>query len=71
MSKVLGIQPRRIIREIRGPIRMEPVFMVLSQSAAIAAAMAIDDNVSVQQLDYNKLEERLLAQNQIFQWPLN
>src|SRR4030095_8746634 len=38
-----------------GSIRMEPVFMILSQSAAAAAAFAIDDNVTVQQLDYTRL----------------
>jgi lysophospholipase L1-like esterase len=38
-----------------GSIRMEPVFMILGQSAATAAALAIDSNVSVQALDYHKL----------------
>ena len=33
-----------------GSIRMEPVFMVLGQSAATAAALALDDHVAVQQL---------------------
>jgi hypothetical protein len=43
---------------------MEPVFMVLSESAATAAAQAIDDGVSVQDLDYTKLKVRLLADKQ-------
>ena len=47
-----------------GSIRMEPVFMVLSQSAATAAAMAIDDDTSVQQVPYEKLRPRLLADDQ-------
>lgn len=47
-----------------GSIRMEPVFMVLGQSAATAAAMAIDDATSVQQVSYSKLRERLLADGQ-------
>ena len=47
-----------------GSIRMEPVFMVLGQSAATAAVLAIDANVSVQQLDYAQLKERLLADGQ-------
>jgi len=38
-----------------GSIRMEPVFMILSQSAATAAALAIDNRVSVQALDYKRL----------------
>src|ERR1700704_535483 len=40
-----------------GSIRMEPVFMVLGQSAATAAALAIDDKLDVQQVDYAKLRE--------------
>lgn len=48
-----------------GSIRMEPVFMVLGQSAATAAALAIDAGVSVQQLDYAKLKTRLEADGQV------
>jgi hypothetical protein len=51
-----------------GSIRMEPVFMVLGQSAASAASMAIDDGVSVQKLSYKKLQERLLSDEQILKW---
>ena len=51
-----------------GSIRMEPVFMVLGQSAATAAALAIDDNVAVQQVDYPKLRERLLEDKQVLEW---
>lgn len=47
-----------------GSIRMEPVFMVLSESSAIAAGLAIKDNVSVQEVDYPKLRERLLTSGQ-------
>ena len=46
-------------------IRMEPVFMMTSQSAATAAAFAIDDNVVVQQVDYNKLAAQLRADKQL------
>lgn len=42
-----------------GSIRMEPVFMVLGQSAAVAASMAIDNNSSVQEIDVNVLRKRL------------
>lgn len=52
-----------------GSIRMEPVFMILGQSAATAAALAIDDNVPVQKVPYAKLRERLLADGQILKWP--
>ncbi len=50
-----------------GSIRMEPVFMVLGQSAATAAVMAIDARTSVQKVAYGKLRERLLADDQILQ----
>ncbi len=52
-----------------GSIRMEPVFMVLGQSAATAAAQAIDQGVAVQQIDYAALRARLLADRQILDWP--
>ncbi len=39
-----------------GSIRMEPVFMVLGQSAATAAALAIDAKVDLQKLDYSLLK---------------
>ncbi|MGN6546495.1 MAG: FAD-dependent oxidoreductase [Aureliella sp.] len=48
-----------------GSIRMEPVFMVLGQSAATAAALAIDDKLSVQELDYAKLKQRLVDDGQV------
>ena len=51
-----------------GSIRMEPVFMTLSQAAATAAAMAIDDNVTVQKVDYAKLRRRLLADRVVVEW---
>ena len=51
-----------------GSIRMEPVFMVLGQSAATAACLAIDEGVSVPQLDYEKLHKRLLSDRQILEW---
>ncbi len=48
-----------------GSIRMEPVFMVLGQSAATAAAQAIDASVAVQDVDYTRLRDRLLADKQV------
>lgn len=47
-----------------GSIRMEPVFMVLGQSAATAAAMAIDMNTHVQNVPYPSLKEQLLKDGQ-------
>ena len=51
-----------------GSIRMEPVFMVLGQSAATAACQAIDASGTVQDIDYAKLRERLLADGQVLEW---
>jgi hypothetical protein len=48
-----------------GSIRMEPVFMALSQSAATAAGVALDHGVSVQNVPYAVLRERLDADRQI------
>ncbi len=48
-----------------GSIRMEPVFMILGQSAATAAAMAIDGKLAVQDVPYAALQKRLLADGQI------
>lgn len=48
-----------------GSIRMEPVFMILGQSAATAAILAIDENTSVQDVPYEKLRDRLLQDGQI------
>ncbi|WP_236980970.1 FAD-dependent oxidoreductase [Membranihabitans maritimus] len=49
-----------------GSIRMEPVFMVLGQSAATAAAMAIDENCTLQDVPYMKLKEQLESDGQRF-----
>ena len=51
-----------------GSIRMEPVFMILGQSAATAACLAIDGHVAAQQLDYPRLRARLLADGQVLDW---
>ncbi|GIH01967.1 xanthan lyase [Rhizocola hellebori] len=53
-----------------GSIRMEPVFMILAQSAATAAILATDAAVSLQQLSYPALAARLRADGQILQWPI-
>lgn len=48
-----------------GSIRMEPVFMVMGQSAATAAVHAIDQNTTVQGIDYAKLKEQMLKDGQM------
>lgn len=52
-----------------GSIRMEPVFMTLGQSAATAAALALDTHAAVQDVPYERLRTRLLADHQILMWP--
>jgi hypothetical protein len=47
-----------------GSIRMEPVFMLLGQSASTAAALAIDEKTDVQQVNYSLLREKLIAGGQ-------
>ena len=51
-----------------GSIRMEPVFMILGQSAATAAVMAIDAKIAVQDVPYEKLRSRLLADGQVLEY---
>jgi hypothetical protein len=51
-----------------GSIRMEPVFMILAQSAATAASLALDGNGVVQDVPYARLREKLLADGQILDW---
>ncbi len=50
-----------------GSIRMEPVFMILGQSAATAACMALDQNVALQNLPYESLRKRLVADGQVLE----
>lgn len=52
-----------------GSIRMEPVFMVLGQSAALAACLAIDEDVAVQELEYAKLRPVLLQKKVVLEYP--
>ncbi len=52
-----------------GSIRMEPVFMILGQSAATAAVLAITDHVAVQDLPYPRLKARLLQDGQVLDMP--
>lgn len=49
-------------------IRMEPVFMCTSQSAATAASQAIEDGVSVQDVDYVRLKSQLEKDGQVLEW---
>ena len=51
-----------------GSIRMEPVFMILGQSAATAAVMAIEKNLAVQDVSYAELKARLEKDGQVLDY---
>jgi hypothetical protein len=51
-----------------GSIRMEPVFMILGQSAATAACQALDADAAVQDVPYEALQQRLLADGQVLEY---
>lgn len=48
-----------------GSIRMEPVFMILGQSAAEAAVLALETQARVQDVSYEALAQRLREQGQL------
>lgn len=45
---------------------MEPVFMVLGQSAATAAALALEDGIALHDLPYSRLQQALRRDEQYF-----
>lgn len=51
-----------------GSIRMEPVFMILGQSAATAACLAIDEDLAVQDVNYQQLQDLLKKDGQVLQY---
>jgi hypothetical protein len=51
-----------------GSVRMEPVFMVLGESAAVAANMAIEAKTTVQEIDMRKLQQTLKSRGQVLEW---
>ncbi|MFN7562561.1 MAG: FAD-dependent oxidoreductase, partial [Prosthecobacter sp.] len=51
-------------------IRVEPTWMILGQSAGIAAALSAKQGLDVQKLPYPALRERLLAQKQVLDLPV-
>lgn len=48
-----------------GSIRMEPVFMILGQSAAAAASLALDGDGIVQHVEYSELQAVLAEEHQV------
>ena len=51
-------------------IRVEPTWMILGQSAGVAAALSAKQGIAVQKLPYPALRERLLAQKQVLDLPV-
>jgi len=49
-------------------LRMEPVYMILGQAAGVAAKMAIDGGIAVQQVDTKALGEKLRRQGAVMEW---
>jgi hypothetical protein len=54
-----------------GSIRMEPVFMILGQSAATLASMALDSKKDLHDITYEELKTRLTADGQILEYQPN
>ncbi len=53
-----------------GSIRMEPVFMVLAESAVVAGALALERGIGLHDVPYAELKARLLARDQRLTWPV-
>ena len=51
-----------------GSIRMEPVFMILGQSAATVASLAVKSGRSIHDLTYEEVRKQLLADGQILEY---
>jgi hypothetical protein len=51
-----------------GSLRMEPVWMILGQSAALATCLALDNGKASQDLDYTILKPQLEAAGQVLHW---
>lgn len=52
-----------------GSTRIVPTFMIVGQSVGAAAAIAVSDNLAVQDIPYRELEKVLLSQNQFLTVP--
>ena len=52
-----------------GSIRMEPVFMILGHAAGCAAALAVHQGVTPQEIEYSQLRSTLIKEQQVLDWP--
>ena len=50
-----------------GSIRMEPVFMILGQSAATVACISIENDIPVQDVSYSSLQKKLIEDGQVLE----
>jgi hypothetical protein len=51
-----------------GSIRMEPVFMILGQSAATVAVLALENKKAIADLEYTKIAAKLLDDKQVLEF---
>jgi hypothetical protein len=51
-----------------GSIRMEPVFMILGQSAGTVASLALKDRNNIHDLTYDEIKKQLIADGQILEY---
>lgn len=51
-----------------GSIRMEPVFMILGQSAGTIASLSLEKKINIHDLPYEALRKRLLEDNQVLEY---
>lgn len=49
-------------------LRMEPVYMIIGQAAGVAAKMALEGRVLLQEIDTSELTTRLRAQEAVLEW---
>mgnify|MGYP002639799531 CR=1 FL=1 len=50
-----------------GSIRMEPVFMILGQSAGTIAGLALEKNIGIHDLTYDEIKAKLIEDGQILE----